>query len=81
MKSQNFPGFVAEGSLFQSLNQYIVKRSTTFKINSSISPADEQMLEEYTTDYAKASCLSGDGAHLCHCPRNCAASQTRCNCY
>src|SRR5262245_4366358 len=28
-----------------------------------------------------ASCLSGDGKKLCHCPRNCAASLHRCNCY
>jgi hypothetical protein len=28
-----------------------------------------------------ASCLSGDGKKLCHCPRNCAASQHACNCY
>jgi hypothetical protein len=28
-----------------------------------------------------AHCLSGDGKKVCHCPRNCAASQTTCNCY
>lgn len=81
MKPQNFPGFIAEGSLIQSLNQYIVKRSNAFETNSSILPAQEEMLEQFTTDYAKASCLSGDGAHMCHCPKSCAASQTWCNCY
>src|SRR4029079_2451807 len=30
---------------------------------------------------AKASCLSGDGSKLCHCPRNCGASQYTCWCY
>ena len=80
MKSQNFPGFVAEASLFQNSNQYIEK-SSIFKINSFILAADEQMLEQFTSDAAKASCLSGDGKHLCHCPGSCAASQTWCNCY
>jgi hypothetical protein len=29
---------------------------------------------------AKASCLSGDGSKLCHCPKNCFATQYTCYC-
>ena len=83
MKSQNFPGFIAEGSLFQSSNQYLVNRSNTMNSNSAIMAADEQMLEAFSDDsgLAKSSCMSGDSAHTCYCPRNCAASTHSCNCY
>ena len=83
MKSQNFPGFIAEGSLFQSSNQYLVNRSNTMNSNSSIMAADEQMLEAFSDDsgLAKSYCMSGDQTKYCKCAGGCASGQNWCNCY
>jgi hypothetical protein len=90
MKTMHMPGFTAEASLkTRSRSSYTNTRYSVYRTEggATVLPQipewylDEWMLPGEPPNLERASCLSGDGKHLCHCPRNCAATEHWCNCY
>jgi hypothetical protein len=90
MNPINMPGFTAEASLKTRSRASYTKRGYSASRTdggATVLPQipewylDEWMLPGEPPNLERASCMSGDGLHTCHCPKNCAATAHSCNCY